>query len=381
MPVASKWTATLVVSCAAVFTCGPALAGMKVYWGDVHGHTAISDGKGTVADYLTYARDVAKLDFVILTDHDFGNAYPWRMPKEAWQSMQETVDAYTVPGRFVAIAGYEWTSQAKYWTDVKQGEETERLFPGPPMQYNHKVIYFPAPVDYLFSAKDAAYMTPNLLAAAVQAVGGLIDNAHPSADIEGRDQFDYDPAYSSVIVNTEIGSDTVFYGGKTYETRTEQVVRGFLNSGGKTGFVKGTDSHEGHPEARTGVLATALTREAIFEALGHRRNYAVSNARIGLSFSINGHPMGEEIEVAGRPRLAVDVVGTDDVAELAIIRDGAVLTCRRPGVRRASFTFVDARFDGDSYYYVRVTQVDKDEHGNPSQAWSSPIWVKARKPA
>ncbi|MEW6356496.1 MAG: hypothetical protein AB1696_09230 [Planctomycetota bacterium] len=31
------------------------------------------------------------------------------------------------------------------------------------------------------------------------------------------------------------------------------------------------------------------------------------------------------------------------------------------------------------YYYVRVTQQDTDEHGNPSHAWSSPIWVK-RKP-
>jgi len=378
MLAASKWTAVLVVSCAATIACGPALARVKVYWGDVHGHTGLSDGKGTVEEYLIYARDVAKLDFVIVTDHDFGNTAPWRMPKEAWQSMQETVDAYTVPGRFVAIAGYEWTSQPKYWTDVGPDMQSERLFAGPPKYYNHKVVYFPSPEEYLFSAKDAAYMTPNLLAAAVRAVGGLIDNAHPSADLEGRDQFDYDPAYASVIVNTEIGADTVLYDGKTYETRAEQVVRDSLNRGGKTGFVKGTDTHEGHPEARTGVLATELTREAVFRALRHRRNYAITNARIGLDFSIDGHGMGEEIEVAGQPRLAVDATGTDEIAEVAIIRDGAVLTSRHPGASRATFTCVDDRFDGDSYYYVCVTQVDKDEHGNPSQAWSSPIWARAK---
>jgi hypothetical protein len=32
----------------------------------------------------------------------------------------------------------------------------------------------------------------------------------------------------------------------------------------------------------------------------------------------------------------------------------------------------------NSYYYLRVIQADKDEHGNPSHAWSSPIWVRKR---
>jgi hypothetical protein len=51
-----------------------------IYWGEAHGHTRISDGKGTLDDYFTYARDVAKLDFAIVSDHDFGNAHPWWMP-------------------------------------------------------------------------------------------------------------------------------------------------------------------------------------------------------------------------------------------------------------------------------------------------------------
>src|SRR3989339_2261472 len=44
-----------------------------IYWGDVHGHSSLSDGKGSPDDYFTHARDVARLDFAILTDHDFGN--------------------------------------------------------------------------------------------------------------------------------------------------------------------------------------------------------------------------------------------------------------------------------------------------------------------
>lgn len=54
----------------------------RVFWGDVHGHTSHSDGKGSLDDYFTHARDVSKLDFVIVSDHDFGNGKPtWWMPK------------------------------------------------------------------------------------------------------------------------------------------------------------------------------------------------------------------------------------------------------------------------------------------------------------
>lgn len=219
-------------------------------------------------------------------------------------------------------------------------------------------------------------MSPNLLAEAVQKQGGLIQNNHPSSRPDGKDQWDYAPAYYSVITNTEMYADTMYYEGKTYHANIEQVVRDFLNRGGKTGFVRGTDTHEGKPAARTAVLAEALTRDAVFDALRHRRNYAVSNARIVLSFKINGHDMGEEIATADNPKIEVEIQGTDAVAEVEIVRDGAVLHSRHPGTRQVKFSYVDESFHERSYYYLRVTQVDTDEHGNASRAWSSPIWVK-----
>jgi hypothetical protein len=126
------------------------------------------------------------------------------------------------------------------------------------------------------------------------------------------------------------------------------------------------------------VLARELTRPAIFEALRHRRTYAVYHARIALDVRIDGHVMGEEIETTGLPRIAVDVHGTDDLEEVVIIRDGAVIHSIHPGGRNVRFDYVDEGFGGDSYYYVRVVQVDTDELGNHSRAWSSPIWVKSR---
>ena len=246
---------------------GSAAAQYHVYWGDVHGHTALSDGKGSLDEYFVYARDVAKLDFVIVTDHDFGNAAPWRLPREAWQTTQAKADEFTVNGKFVGIAGYEWTSQPKYWTDVEEGTPSERLFPGPPKFYNHKNVYFPHRVDDLFSAKDSVYMTPDLLAAAVRKAGGLIHNNHPSVGPDGRDQWDYGSDASSMIVNTEMYGDSLKYEGKTYQVDTEKAVCEFLDRGGKSGFLRGTDTHEGKTAARTAVLAKELTRESLFEAL------------------------------------------------------------------------------------------------------------------
>lgn len=354
----------------------PAAAQYRIFWGDVHGHTRHSDGKGSLDDYFTYARDVAKLDFVIVTDHDFGNGKPtWQMPKETWTLTQDKADEYTVDGSFIAIAGYEWTSQPKYWTDVGKDEISERLFPGPPKFYNHKNVYFPSRVDHIFSAKDPPYFTPERLAEAVCRRGGLIHNNHPDAGPEGRDQWDYPARQSAVITNTEIRPDTLRYEGKTHQLDCERIVREFLNRGGKTGFVLGTDTHEGKPAARTAVLAERLTRTAIFDALRNRRNYAVSHARIVLDFQIHGHRMGEDFIPQDAPEIVVSVAGTAPLAEVAIIRDGAALHRIAPNNPQAEFTYRDDTFRQSSYYYLRVIQSDADEHGNPSYAWSSPIWV------
>jgi hypothetical protein len=88
--------------------------------------------------------------------------------------------------------------------------------------------------------------------------------------------------------------------------------------------------------------------------------------------------MGEEIEVAGKPRIVAEVKGTDRIEEVVIVRDGAVIHTVNPGTQVVRLDFADDAFQGNSYYYLRVIQTDKDEHGNRSHAWSSPIWVKKK---
>lgn len=47
-----------------------AQANINVYFGNLHSHTAVSDGSGTPAEVYENARDIAGLDFLALTEHN-----------------------------------------------------------------------------------------------------------------------------------------------------------------------------------------------------------------------------------------------------------------------------------------------------------------------
>ena len=47
-----------------------AAAQEKVFFGNLHSHTSYSDGAGTPAEAYKHARDVAKVDFLAITEHN-----------------------------------------------------------------------------------------------------------------------------------------------------------------------------------------------------------------------------------------------------------------------------------------------------------------------
>jgi len=46
----------------------------NVFFGNLHSHTSFSDGSGTPAQAYKRARDVAKLDFLAITEHNHSKA-------------------------------------------------------------------------------------------------------------------------------------------------------------------------------------------------------------------------------------------------------------------------------------------------------------------
>ena len=81
--------------------------------------------------------------------------------------------------------------------------------------------------------------------------------------------------------------------------------------------------------------------------------------------------MGDALAAPTAPHLKVKVFGTDTLQRVEIIKDGKFVFTTSPQGKSAEFTYVDNEPpQGESWYYVRVTQMDRN------LAWSSPIWVK-----
>lgn len=113
--------------------------GLKLYFGDIHGHSRMSDGTGTPEDYYRYARRVSGLDIAALTDHvDYGTL---PIKGEYWERIKAAANDANEPGRFVTFLGYEWTS----WT------------------YGHRNVYFRDNSGPVFRSIDPESDTPQEL--------------------------------------------------------------------------------------------------------------------------------------------------------------------------------------------------------------------------
>ena len=115
----------------------------RLYWGDLHRQSNVSDGEGDLAEHFRVARNEAGLDFYAMTDHAVLTADPCdrafmeplkgpasitdartpdelgdvvalhRVPDAAWRKLQDLVRRFYAPGHFVTLLGYEW-SCARY---------------------------------------------------------------------------------------------------------------------------------------------------------------------------------------------------------------------------------------------------------------------------
>jgi hypothetical protein len=120
------------------------------------------------------------------------------------------------------------------------------------------------------------------------------------------------------------------------------------------------------------VYAPALTRDAVWDALYHRRTVATTGAqRIRLAFRMDGEWQGSLLALDTLPEYTIEAEGTAPIARVELIENGEVThTWAGTGnriVMRDRLARVPER--PDNYYYVRLLQSD----GN--LAWSSPIWV------
>ncbi|MEM2899824.1 MAG: PKD domain-containing protein, partial [Thermoplasmata archaeon] len=81
---------------------------LNIYIGNLHSHTELSDGEGTPAEAYTYARDIAKIDVLGITDHTN------MLTTSEWTTLKNAASMYTSNGNFVALYGQEFGSLSDF---------------------------------------------------------------------------------------------------------------------------------------------------------------------------------------------------------------------------------------------------------------------------
>jgi len=338
----------------------------QLLWGDLHGHSQLSDGTGTPDDYYRYARDIAALDVSALTDHDhWGMRFLDAAPK-AWESIRTAATRFYEPGRFVTLLGYEWTS----WL------------------YGHRHILYFADDGPLLSSIDPEFETPAQLWAGLRGKPALTF-AHHSAGGPVCTDWAYapDPILEPVteIVSVHGSSEALDSPGLIYNPVPGNFVRDTLDFGYRFGFIGSGDSHDGHPGlvqlssprrqgGLAGIFAEARTREAVLAALRARSVFASNGPRSWLWFTLDGVPMGttlpSDFVQVGMQELHCEIIAEGALAHVDLIRSGgSVERIAVQGEREWSMTRNISRLSPGEYVYLRAVQEDG------GTVWSSPIYA------
>ena len=339
--------------------------GAPILWADLHGHSNLSDGTGTPSEFLSYARDVAGLDVVSLTDHDHWGMLFLDDHPDLWADIQEATEQFHAPGEFVTILGYEWTN----WI------------------HGHRhVLYFEDQGEIL-SAIDPDYETPAQLWDALRGQPALTF-AHHSAGGPVATNWLYppDPELEPVteVASVHGSSEAMDSPKRIYSPLPGNFVRDVLNNGYRLGFIGSGDSHDGHPGlphlvnpaggGMAALLTSEHTRRGVYEALRERRSYATNGPRIILRTALDANRMGSIVpadSLSETSVLYVRFIGTSPLERIDVVRSGEITTeIPGEGMWDLATTVELTGIQPGEYVYVRAVQEDR------GAAWSSPIFVE-----
>lgn len=357
---------------------------LRIVRGDLHRHTELSQDVGGVDDgslpeFYRYMIDAAEMDFGASTDHQAGGT-------DFWNAMtQKLADMYHFPERFSTLYGYERNPGNPF--GHRNLIYTHRDYPIVP-------FFIPAHPRFLLpDSPDGELLTfssmgfgsgvrneTKLLYEVARRTGGLAIPHTSGTDSMGTDWRDNDPEVDVVA--------EIYQGARqSYEHKNAprgirdgeegEAAGGFQepgmlwnawSKGYRIGVIASSDHYSTHISYAM-VYTPDTSREAIHDAIRRRRTYGATD-NIVLEFRMGSAFMGEELAADGPQRVLVRARGTDSIAAVHVIRDGAYVYRVAPGTPEAEFEFLDVDApDGEHWYYVRVEQEDGEI------AWSSPIWI------
>ena len=333
----------------------------RLVWADLQVHTGLSDGTGGPEAVIAYARDVAGLDVVAITDHDH---WGLRALDQNPALYQRVLSAVAAAEGVLALAGFEWTS----W------------------RYGHRhVVFFGVP-GALRSCLDPNTDTPTELWASLRGERAITVAHHTAGGPVATDwSFAPDPVLepSVEIVSVHGSSEGPDTPGRIQGYTPGHSVLDALARGYRLGFIGGSDGHDGHPglaqlaAGQGGLTGIWLdgpmdgppSADEVYAAIVERRTFATNGARIALRVALGGAGMGQVVP-AGDHDLAVRVVTGAGGVKVELVRDGVVSLL---GERAEGLALVETRLTGlkaGERLYIRVI----DAEGGA--AWSSPWFVE-----
>ncbi len=356
--------------------------GVPVFWGDIHNHSAEQKdqadggcGTGSAEENYQYARDVSRLDFYALAEHDYQIK-----DIEGWRKWESICAACHQDDSFVCLPSYEWTSgpyghRNVYYAQEGGGFLTSRI-DGEIWRSDN-----PGPQDLWTVLRESP-------------VPGFTVPHHPSASEWPFDWDSFNPEFDRAVeIYSSWGSseldESPFSGLGTQRLRG-WGVREMLTRGLQFGLLASSDGHDGHAgnsqspqykhqhiynllgSGRVGVVCESLTRGNVWNAIYNRRCFATTGQSMSCDFTLNGTVMGQTLAAPsdGCAEMNVWLNGSAPLAEYDVILNGCLYSryfldaCEHRDTIKLTIPS-----SADSVLYVRARQSDN------SLLWSSPVFI------
>ena len=349
----------------------------KNYFGQLHSHTAEnSDGAGTLEDAFSYAATKSGVDFLAVTDHSNSfdtankadtaatyNLTTYNADNAKWVKGHTMADKYTTD-KFIGIYGYEMT-----WSG------------GPGHINTFNTTGFVSRNNTVLNSKtnDSGMKAYYELLSRPDSSGSISQFNHPGKTFGNFTNFGYwNPVIDSRISLVEVGNGEGAVGsGGYFPSYSEYTLA--LDKGWHLAPTNNQDNHQGKwgdaNTARTVVYTNDFTRDGIYQALREMRVYATEDKNLDIVYTLNGAPLGttfEQVPAAAAFKVAVkDPDATDKIASIAIISVGGKTVYEETPAQQNYTMEYTIPAPAAGYYYIRVTQADKDI------AVTAPIWLGA----
>ncbi|MCF6175246.1 MAG: hypothetical protein L3J71_05735 [Victivallaceae bacterium] len=342
----------------------------SMFWADTHCHSNFSaDAEGEPDEIIHYARDIAGLDALCVIDNDF---YPNKSLSPAeWQIHQEFSRHFTRTGEFVLFPGYEFTYHR------------HDLSP----DFNHRCVIYPGPAGQMFRRIDQGSETDKEMLAQLKQTNGMCYPHHCTYELLAADKewnVEICSSWRAVLAECDFSIQQ-------------------LKAGHKFGFIGSSDAHRANPGlggALTGLFATELTPEALFDAYQNRRIIATQGFAVFIDFRVAGLFIGSQGNITKSPLITAAIEAPDSIEAIEIFRDGEIIHRATPGNSTYQLSFTDnAATAGNHFYFLRLKlvgaaglngdpslnsrrpfEMDSDYPHNLAKArgvfaWTSPIWL------